>query len=41
VRRNNGELDQLRNFGAELDMGLVSGGGNVRSRPAPAAAAAR
>ena len=41
VRRNKVALEQLRNFGADLHMVLVSGGGNVRSRPAPAAAAAR
>jgi biopolymer transport protein ExbB len=41
VRRNKVALEQLRNFGADLHMVLVSGGGNVRARPAPAAAAAR
>jgi biopolymer transport protein ExbB len=40
VRRNKVALEQLRNFGADLHMVLVSGGGNVaRARPAPAAAA--
>ena len=39
VRRNKVALEQLRNFGADLHMVLVSGGGNVRSRPAPAVAA--
>jgi len=41
VRRNKVALEQLRNFGADLHMVLVSGSGNVRARPAPAAAAAR
>jgi biopolymer transport protein ExbB len=41
VRRNKVALEQLRNFGADLHMVLVSGGGNVRNRPAPQAAAAR
>jgi biopolymer transport protein ExbB len=41
VRRNKVALEQLRNFGADLHMVLVSGGGNVRARPTPAAAAAR
>jgi len=41
VRRNKVALEQLRNFGADLHMVLVSGSGNVRARPTPAAAAAR
>jgi len=41
VRRNKVALEQLRAFGADLHMVLVSGGGVSRARPAPAAAAAR
>jgi biopolymer transport protein ExbB len=41
VRRNKVALEQLRAFGADLHMVLVSGGGVTRARPAPAAAAAR
>jgi biopolymer transport protein ExbB len=41
VRRNKVALEQLRAFGADLHMVLVSGGGVTRTRPAPAAAAAR
>jgi biopolymer transport protein ExbB len=40
VRRNKVALEQLRAFGADLHMVLVSGGGNVK-RPVPQAAAAR
>jgi len=40
VRRNKVALEQLRNFGADLHMVLVSGGG-VAARPRPQAAAAR
>jgi len=41
VRLNKVALEQLRAFGADLHMVLVSGGGVSRARPAPAAAAAR
>jgi len=41
VRRNKVALEQLRAFGADLHMVLMSGGGTARARPAPAAAAAR
>jgi biopolymer transport protein ExbB len=40
VRRNKVALEQLRAFGADLHMVLMSGGGNVK-RVTPAAAAAR
>jgi biopolymer transport protein ExbB len=40
VRRNKVALEQLRNFGADLHMVLVSGGG-AAARPRPQAAAAR
>ena len=40
VRRNKVALEQLRAFGADLHMVLMSGGGNVK-RVSPAAAAAR
>ncbi len=39
VRRNKVALEQLRAFGADLHMVLVSGGGIARARPAPQAAA--
>jgi len=41
VRRNKVALEQLRNFGADLHMVLMSGGGTAKARPAPQAAAAR
>jgi biopolymer transport protein ExbB len=41
VRRNKVALEQLRNFGADLHMVLMSGGGTTKARPAPQAAAAR
>jgi biopolymer transport protein ExbB len=41
VRRNKVALEQLRAFGADLHMVLMSGGGVTRARPAPATAAAR
>src|SRR5947209_13825548 len=41
VRRNKSALEYLRNFGADLHMGLMSGGGVAKRGPAPAAAAAR
>ena len=41
VRRNKVALEQLRNFGADLHMVLVSGGGTARRGPMPQAAAAR
>ncbi len=41
VRRNKVALENLRAFGADLHMVLMSGGGNVKRGPAPAAAAAR
>jgi biopolymer transport protein ExbB len=39
VRRNKVALEQLRAFGADLHMVLMSGGGNVKRTPAPAAIA--
>jgi len=39
VRRNKTALEHLRNFGADLHMVLMSGGGTTRARPAAAAAA--
>ncbi|HEX7465692.1 MAG TPA: MotA/TolQ/ExbB proton channel family protein, partial [Usitatibacter sp.] len=41
VRRNKVANEQLRAFGADLHMVLVSGGGSAKRAPAPATAAAR
>jgi biopolymer transport protein ExbB len=41
VRRNKVALEALRNFGADLHMVLVSGGGNAKRGSMPQAAAAR